>query len=158
MLAFLNGFPLQEDYWAICARAWINGRCCSYLEMTGASEEFPTMHLSLPNKSSTDSAVTQMQLRVHLKPTSLLLTLYLALALFLFTGKSRLYLLFITGYSNLYVLFLASWLASYWEFISLFFVGVNKNAVVSAVDVLWRSNWVFTCVLFISICLLLLLL
>ncbi|XP_017349719.1 methionine-R-sulfoxide reductase B3 isoform X1 [Ictalurus punctatus] len=54
--------------------------------MTGASEEFPTMHLSLPNKSSTDSAVTQMQLRVHLKPTSLLLTLYLALALFLFTG------------------------------------------------------------------------
>ncbi|KAF5908369.1 methionine-R-sulfoxide reductase B3 isoform X2 [Clarias magur] len=53
--------------------------------MTGACEEFPTMHLSLPNKSCTDSAVRQMQLR----PTSSLLALYLLLPTFLLIGTSR---------------------------------------------------------------------
>ncbi|KAK3544236.1 hypothetical protein QTP86_008330 [Hemibagrus guttatus] len=62
--------------------------------MTGQSEEFPTMHLSLPNKSSTGSAVKQMQLRlVHLKPTSSFLTLYLAFAGFLYTGAMAHHLL-----------------------------------------------------------------
>ncbi|XP_027007304.1 methionine-R-sulfoxide reductase B3 isoform X2 [Tachysurus fulvidraco] len=57
--------------------------------MTRAPEEFPTMHLSLPNMSSTSSAVKQMQLRVHLKPTSLFLTLYLVWAGFHFAGTCR---------------------------------------------------------------------
>ncbi|XP_058272915.1 methionine-R-sulfoxide reductase B3 isoform X1 [Hemibagrus wyckioides] len=62
--------------------------------MTGASEEFPTMHLSLPNKSSAGSAVRQMQLRlVFLKPTRSFLTLYLALTGLLYTGAMARHLL-----------------------------------------------------------------
>ncbi|KAK2832277.1 hypothetical protein Q7C36_015739 [Tachysurus vachellii] len=47
------------------------------------------MHLSLPNMSRTSSAVKQMQLRVHLKPTSSFLTLYLLWVGFHFTGTCR---------------------------------------------------------------------
>ncbi|XP_026779020.3 methionine-R-sulfoxide reductase B3 isoform X1 [Pangasianodon hypophthalmus] len=57
--------------------------------MTGASEEFPTMHLSLPNKSRSACAVRQMQLRQHLRPTDSLLPLCLLSAAFLFPGTCR---------------------------------------------------------------------